>query len=147
MRTPFKHTMLSTAALALFAIVPATLTAQEAEQQAQCTAEVSSGEIEAGQKAVQVTVALSAPVGSDVEFMAARESGVALANPADIPRSEMAAEEEEAPQPIQLSAEGGSEATLWLNTENAQPGTYDVALRSGESACAGQLTISGGPAG
>lgn len=138
MRTLFKNLLASSATLAL-AIVPGALSAQEA----QCTAEVNPAEIEAGQKAVQVTVALSAPAAASVELAAPAESGLSLAAPADIPRSEMAAEEE-APQPIELAAEGGNQVTLWLNTENAEPGTHEFTLEGGENACTGQITISGG---
>ena len=147
MRTTPRRSLAASAALALsIALVPGALNAQEAAEQAECTAEVSPAQVQAGQKAVQVTAALSSPIGSGVALEAPAESGIALASPADVPKSEMAAEGE-TPRPIELTAEGGGQVTIWLNTENAERGTHEVTLKGGEKACTAQITVSGGSSG
>lgn len=146
MRTVFKHTLATCTALSLYGIVPATLNGQEAEQPAECTAEASPSNLLPGHPAIKVLVALSAPVGSDVGFAVHRDSGLELTDPRDIPGTELSAGQG-VPPSIQVSSEDGTEVTLWLNTENAEPGSHELTLESGERACAGHIRISGGPAG
>lgn len=111
--------------------------AQEQEAPAQCTAQLAPAQIEAGAPAVQLTVVLSEQVG-EVNGLEAPGSGIALAQPGDLPRTEMAAEE--APQPIKLDEQGNS-WTIWLNTTEATPGTHDVTFTAAEGQCRAQITV------
>lgn len=102
----------------------------------QCTAELAPAQVQSGEAAVSVTAVLSEQVG-EVTGLEAAESGITIASPSDLPRTEMAAEE--SPQPINL-AEGNS-WTIWINTSQAAPGTYDVTFTGSEGTCQGQLTV------
>lgn len=112
-------------------------------QQHECAAEVSPDEIYAGQLSVRVTAVLPAPVRSHVELDTPPGSGLALAAPADIPRVDLAAEEE-GPGPIELSADREGEVRIWVNTENARPGTHELTLINGERACTVEVTVPPG---
>jgi hypothetical protein len=103
----------------------------------QCTAELAPAQVQSGQTAVSVTAVLSEQVG-EVTGLEAPESGITVAAPEDLPRTEMAAEER--PQPINLAE--GNAWTIWINTSQAAPGTYDVTFTGSEGTCQGQLTVS-----
>ncbi len=98
-------------------------------------------QLHSGQKAERVSISLSSPVGNVTEFTTEdAEAGVKVADPADLPKTEMAAEET-AQKPIEMAAEN-NRLTIWLNTENAQPGTYPFTLKGDGGACTGSLEIS-----
>lgn len=119
------------------AFIPGALSAQ-----AQCEAQLTPAEIPAGEAAVQVTAEFSEEVGAVTTVQAAGESGLAIASPEDIPRTELAAGDE-APQPITMAMEGNS-ASIWLNSQQAQEGTYQLALQGDTGTCTAELTVAGG---
>lgn len=123
------------AAAAAFALsfVASPIAAQE------CTAELSPAEIESGAAAVEVAVTLSQPVGAVSGVQAAPGSGIAVASPGDVPRTDMAAEEE--PQPIEMGASEDS-WTVWLNTTAASPGVYRVAFTGTAGQCEGEVVVN-----
>jgi hypothetical protein len=126
------------AALAcVFAVGISPVSAQEQDAAPQCTAEVAPAQIEAGAPAVQLTVALSEDVG-EITGLEAPESGISVAAPGDLPRTEMAAET--APQPIAL-ADQGNAWTIWLNTTQAAPGTHEVTFTGTDGTCQAQVTV------
>lgn len=127
---------LSTLAFA-FALGFSPVTAQEPEAAPQCTAEVAPAQIEAGAPAVQLTVVLSEDVG-EITGLEAPQSGLAVATPGDLPRTDMAADAR--PEPIKL-AEQGNAWTVWLNTTEAQSGTHEVAFTASEGTCRAQITV------
>lgn len=118
--------------------------------------------VQAGQKAVQVTLQLSSPVGQISSFDAQstgatptdpmqqeqqqqRQQGqLKLAEASDLPQTqrEMAREGETGNRAIQMSGQNNVE--LWLNTENAQPGQYRFTLRGEQGSCQGQIQVAGG---
>lgn len=102
----------------------------------QCTAELAPAQVQSGEAAVSVTAVLSEQVG-EVTGVEAPGSGVAIAAPEDLPRTEMAAEER--PRPINLTE--GNSWTIWLDTSQAAPGTYEVTFTGSEGSCQGQLTV------
>jgi len=107
----------------------------------QCAATVTPAELHAGQAAVQITATLSEDVGAIAGFEGPEESGLALADPADIPRAELAAEEEV--QPIDITAETNI-VSLWLTTAETAPGEYEAQLTSEQGSCAVTLTVTEG---
>lgn len=116
------------------------VSAQEPTQEVpQCVATVEPVEIQAGQAAVQVTATLSEDIGEVNAFTGPEDSGLALADPADIPRVDMANPEEE-PQPIVLTPETNSVA-LWLTTADVAPGEIEAQLESEEGSCTAQLVV------
>ena len=134
---------------ALMALTPLAFTSTPASAQEeqptpamqQCTAEVQPSQLHSGQKAERVSISLSSPVGNVAEFTTEdAEAGVKVADPADLPKTEMAAEET-AQKPIEMAAEN-NRLTIWLNTEDAQPGTYPFTLKGDGGACTGSLVIS-----
>lgn len=126
----------------LFALTPALASAQEQEL-AVCTATVDVASIPAGAAATPVTFSLSESIG-EVTGVEAGESGVRIASPEDLERSEMATEE--APKVIEMSAESEGVAQIWLNTLEAQPGTYELTLSSEAGSCTAVVTVEGGSA-
>lgn len=131
----------SVAGLATLALALAIGTSQASAQEptlepAQCTAELAPAQVQGGEAAVALTVVLSEQVG-EVTGLEAADSGITVASPGDVGRTEMAAEER--PQPIDLAE--GNTWTIWVNTSQATPGTYDVTFTGSEGECQGQLTV------
>lgn len=144
-----KESLVSALTLALFLVLaPDGLAAQEQQEQEmepQCTAEVVPQQIQAGHPAVRVALTLSEAIGPVSGLEAPEASGLAVASPEDLPRSEMANEEaeESTPSPIELGAEG-NRVTLWLNTAEAVPGTHAVTLTGEQGSCAAEVTVAEG---
>lgn len=107
---------------------------------AACTAEVSPAEVPNGSAAVELTVTLPDAPGPLTGVEAAPTSGIALASPADLPRSEMAEDAEEAPRPIAMG-ESANSWTIWLNTANATPGRYQLTFNTGMASCHGEIIV------
>lgn len=107
---------------------------------AACTAEVSPVEVPNGSAAVELTVTLPDAPGPLTGVEAAPTSGIALASPADLPRSEMAEDAEEAPRPIAMG-ESANSWTIWLNTANATPGRYQLTFNTGAASCQGEIIV------
>lgn len=136
--------------LALLAVPsPATAQeqAQEAEAQEQCNVEIVPQEIEAGKAAVQVTATFSSDIGLVRELSAPEDSGIALASAEDLAMVQMAraeiAEGEEAEQPQPIAMVGGTnEATIWLSTQEAEPGTYRFTLKGATGDCAAEVIVT-----
>lgn len=126
-----------------FALLPQTAEAQEQEGQMECAVEVSPQSILAGQPAVPVEGRLTQDIG-DVESLEAGESGLAIASPEDIGRTELARTEgEEPPQPVETSRTGDQiKATVWLNTEDVEPGTHGFVLVGENGTCAGEIEVA-----
>jgi hypothetical protein len=120
------------------ALTPALVSAQVPE----CTAAIDPGEIPTGIAAVQITAVLSEDIGMIRTFEAPEDSGLRLADPADIPRVDMA-NPEELPRPIVMTP-STNEVTIWVNTANVTPGKYDVHFGSSGGLCTAQLTVSPG---
>lgn len=133
---------------ALMALTPLAFTSTPASAQEEqpapamqpCTATVLPSQVQSGQKAERVSISLTSAVGNVTEFTTENaEAGVTLADPADLPKTEMAAEA--APQkPIEMAAET-NRVTIWLNTESAQDGTYPFTLKGENGTCTGTLEI------
>lgn len=151
MRRYIESTMAAVAVAALLA-TPSAATAQEEAQEAEvaerCTVEFDLSEVEPGRTAVRLTALLSTEAGEVQDLKVSEESGLALAAPEDLERVAMAfgepeeGEEPVTPKPIEIAAVG-NQATIWLNTENAAPGTHRVILvgRDGGE-CEGELTVT-----
>jgi hypothetical protein len=120
------------------AFTPTVVSAQIPE----CAAVVSPGEIPAGVAAVQITAVLSEDIGTVQTFEAPEDSGLRLADPADIPRVDMA-NPEEMPRPIVMTP-ATNEVTIWLNTTYVTPGKYDVHFGSAGGICVAPLTVTPG---
>lgn len=122
---------------------------QEEPQQAQesCSAQVKPAALEVGQTVVRARLALSGDIGAVETFAAPEKSGIALADPADIPKAEMAKEKTRkgqkpsTPEPLTVNAGEHPSATVWLNTEAATPGSYEVRLEGAEGSCTGSLVV------
>lgn len=131
-------------ALAPLAFTSTTVSAQEEQPtpaMQQCTAEVLPSQVQSGQAAERVSISLSSAIGNVTELTTENaEAGVKVADPADLPKTEMAAEEA-APAPIEMAAENNS-LTIWLNTEDAQPGTYPFTLTGESGSCTGSIEIT-----
>ena len=134
---------------ALMALTPLAFTSTPASAQQeqatpamqQCTAQVLPSQVQSGQKAERVSISLSSPVGNVTELTTENaEAGVKVADPTDLPKTEMAAEGT-AQKPIEMAAEN-NRLTIWLNTENAQPGTYPFTLKGESGSCTGTIEIT-----
>ena len=137
------HSLAGALALTI-AFAPQALGAQEQQQEMerQCTAEVAPEAIQAGAPAVRLIAALSQTIGPVSGLEAPEASGISLASPEDLPRSEMANEgEESAPSPIELTGEQ-NRLTVWLNTEEANPGTHTVTFKGEAGTCQAQVTVA-----
>lgn len=119
---------------------PAQAQQQSQESQQGCTAQLTPQEVAPGQSAVKLQAQLSQEVGAISSFMAANESGLALASPEDFAKENMSREEGEQPEPIQMAAQGNA-AVVWLNTTSAEPGEHRVVLRGNSGKCAATLTV------
>lgn len=176
--------------VALMAIAPmalaSTLSAQEPQDpqtMSQCTARVTTGqaagvlgeqerpvaqqgqELRSGQKASQVTLQLSSPIGNIKDFKAERRDALTgqpvdeetlpeqereigfdlkLAEGDDLPQTqrEMARDVEQEHEAIQMSTQ--NTVTLWLNTEEAAAGHYHFTLEGENGKCEGQIEVRGG---
>jgi hypothetical protein len=149
MRTTMKHASAGFLALALSALlVPAAVQAQEegqqAQQQQECSAQVTPEAVEPGQSAVRVKAKLSSSVGQVQGFKAAGESGVTPADPADIGKKTGMTREEgqQPPQPVEMAAEDQTSAILWLNTEDASAGDHQVTLQGQNGTCSATVTVA-----
>lgn len=144
MRDRTKDILSGFLALALSVLlVPGAADAQEQQtpEQGECTVEVTPQPVQSGEAAVSVTARLSQSVGAVEGFKAPDESGLELADANDIQKRSMAREEGEGePQPIQM-ARGDSQVTLWLNTENAESGSYEVTLEGANGVCEGNVSV------
>ena len=141
MRTWKGLTALMALAPLAFTTTPASAQdAQPAPAMQQCTAQAEPAHVQSGQKAERVSIALSSAVGNVTAFTTENaEAGIRLADAADLPKTEMAAEEA-APKPIEMAAET-DHVTIWLNTENAEAGTYAFTLKGESGACTGSIMI------
>lgn len=178
MRKFANHALSGALALALsIALVPGAADAQEAEAKAEaevkmekqetCTVELAPAAVQVGQPAVRLIATLGSDIGDVSDIRASEESGIVLAQPAAIPRTETSREVEveveadedevetetkvetetevegEAPQPIvMVTGEEQPTATLWLSTENATPGTHVVVLKGESGKCKTEIEIS-----
>jgi hypothetical protein len=120
-------------------LMPSNVNAQDYTPEAQCTAQVSPAEIEAGSKAVRVTVTLSEDIGQVTGVVEEDAHGIKIASPADVPRAEMATGEP-APTPIQMG-DDRTAWTVWLNVSEADEGTHSLVFLAGESRCSGELQV------
>jgi DsbC/DsbD-like thiol-disulfide interchange protein len=133
---------ISALALAAAVALPAQLAAQDQPIAPECTAQLDPASIEAGEKAVAVNVTVSEPVGPITGVRAPGESGIALASPADLPRTEMAVEGAQ-PRPITMG-EAENRWIVWLNVEEANPGTHALTFAGAEGTCTGSLNVGPG---
>lgn len=143
MMESFARTTFAALAVAAVAFAPSHVNAQEdaLELQQECTAQVSPAQVEAGAAAVMVSVTLSEDIGA-VERVEAVGSGITEASSDDIPRTEMATDEE-APKSI-LEGAAANTWTVWLNTTDAEAGTYPVTFVTTEgTTCTADLEIVG----
>ena len=157
MRKLIETALPAAAVLALLA-VPSAVMGQEPEEeqqqeqveevQEQCTVEVTPSEFETGKTAVRITATFSSDIGVVQKLNAPEASGIALASPedlaivADMARSETEeGEEAEAPRPIVMVADG-NQATIWLNTEEAEPGTHSVTLKGEKGDCTVDVIVA-----
>lgn len=141
MQTLTKTGLSALALVAALAIVPADITAQDQPiggEQA-CTVEFQPQQVAAGSNAVPVTITVSEPIGPVTGLNADEMSGIKLATAADLPRTEMAAGEEQ-PQPIRMG-EGENTWIVWLNLAEAQEGTHELSFTSTQGECAGSLEV------
>lgn len=131
MNTLTRKTGFALTLVAALAVVPVDVAAQE------CEAQLTPSTVPAGEAAVEVTAQLSESVGAVVGVEEA-DGQVSTALPTDVPRTEMAAEEE--PEAIQMS-EDGQNVTVWLNTSQAEEGTYEVSFVGDMGTCTAELTV------
>lgn len=185
MRIVSKSGLVALMALAPMALASDAISAQEQQERPQemqqCTARVTTtgqaagvmGEerpeqprpgqqqqgIQSGQKAVQVTLELTSPIGNVQDFSAERRDAqtgdpipqeqlegpddLKLADADDLPQTqrEMARPGEQENEAIQMSAQ--NRVTLWLNTEDATSGHYHFTLEGENGQCQGQLEVKG----
>ena len=140
MKGPNHTSLLGLILAGALAAVPSHVAAQAAPQQQQsCTAEITPGAVEAGARAVPVTITVSQPIGEVTGVRAAEGSGIALAQPTDLPRQQLAAGAQ-APQPIAM----GDAANTWivyLNLAEAEAGAHELSFTSTRGACTSELTV------
>ena len=141
------HTALPAAFVAAvgLALAPASAHAQAQAQkpaaQEGCTAQLTPAAVAPGQKAVEVVAALSTDVGAVNEVKAQEGSGVALAQPDNLPKSQMSRSDKgDAPEAIEMAKRGNS-ATLWLSTADASPGEHSIVLKGEKGQCTAKLSI------
>lgn len=128
------------AALAAPEAVHAQEQAEQAET-AECTVEVQPNAVQAGERAVALEIRLSQEIGEVTGLTSPDGSGVTLASSDDLARIDMARQTEGQPQPIQMSAEESRSATVWVNTVDATPGSYQVSFDSEQSGCTATLKV------
>jgi hypothetical protein len=132
----------ATALAAALILMPTTLVGQEIPElpQQQCTAELSPAAVPAGSDAVRIMATLSEDVGAVTGVEGTEESGIAMASPMDMPRTEMAVAGGQ-PQPIQMGA-GENAWALWLNTSGAEPGDHRIRIIADGGVCEAPLSIT-----
>ncbi len=128
---------------AAVALMPSNANAQDITPDmttdAECTAEVTPAQIQAGAPAVRVSVTFSEDIGDVTGVDEANAHGISIASPMDVPRAEMAAGDE-VPTPIQM----GDDETTWtfyLNTSEAEEGTHPLVFVAGENRCEAELEV------
>lgn len=126
--------------VAPLALLVSTASAQEEEAGA-CTADLTPASIRVESPAVRVTARLSENIGEITAVDGPGESGVRLSTTAELELMARAAEEEPE-EPIALSADGHT-ATLWLNTEDAEPGRHTITLEGETGTCTSDIAIDG----
>lgn len=140
MQTLTKTGLSALALMTALAVVPADVIAQDQPLEGpQCTAEVQPQQVAAGSNAVPVTITVSEPIGQVTGVNVAEDSGISLAAASDLPRTEMAAGEEQ-PQPIRMG-EGENTWIVWLNLANAQEGTHELTFTSTQGECTANLEV------
>jgi hypothetical protein len=132
---------LATAAVALPGQVaaqdPAQDPAQFPTQQQQCQAQVSPAQVAAGERAAEVRITVSEPIG-EVTGLQAGASGIQLAAAEDLPRTPLAADD--APQPIRMG-DAENQWVVYLNTTGAQAGQHELTFELASGTCTGQVTV------
>lgn len=127
------------------ALAPAGAHAQDQAQkpaaQEGCMAQLTPAAVAPGQKAVEVVAALSTDVGAIDGVKAEEGSGVALAQPDNLPKSQMSRSDKgDKPEAIEMAKRGNS-ATLWLSTAHASPGEHAIVLQGENGQCKAKLSI------
>lgn len=139
-KSTMKGLMAFSLAAALTAL-PAHLTAQDpVPEQEQCTAQITPAQVTAGEQAVQVTVETTQQIDA-LTGIADSESGIALASPENLPRTEMAAGEP-TPRPIEMGAAQNT-WNVWLDLQDAQPGQHELKFETNQGECTAQIQVSG----
>ena len=132
MQTLTRSTAVLGLAAALVAL-PVDLRAQE------CTATITPAQVQAGQQAVRLNVRFSEDVG-ELNRLQAADSGIALAEAGDLPRTNLAANAP-APRPIAMAEGQDNTWTVFVNTEDARPGSHRITFVAAEGGCTAQLTV------
>lgn len=118
---------------------------EQRQEQARTQHQQETPTVKPGQQAVALQVQLSGNLRQITDFSADENSGLELASEDDLGRADMAArtEEEGQQQKQPISMERGSQtATVWINTEDAEQGTYQVSFRGNNSKCDTQIRVS-----
>jgi hypothetical protein len=128
--------MAALALAAAFVATPLDLRAQE------CTATITPAQVQAGQQAVRLNVSFSEDVGELTRLQAA-DSGIQLAEAGDLPRTDLAANAP-APRPIAMAQGQEDTWTVYVNTEDARPGSHRITFVAAEGGCTAQLNVQAG---
>lgn len=104
----------------------------------ECTAEVLPAQIDGGANAVRLTVSMSSAVGEVAGLEAPSDSGIEVASPRDLPRSELAAG---APQAPITAGPRANSWIVWVNTSEARPGTHALTFVGSEGRCTASVTV------
>lgn len=124
------------------ALLAATTAAQQEDPDA-CTAELSPGTIRVESPGIRVTARLNRDVGEITAVDGSGDSGVRLATPAELElMARTSGRDPGRLEPIARSNDGTT-VTLWLNTEDAEPGRYTITLEGETGACSSDITIDG----
>lgn len=115
---------------------------EEGQQEARTQHQQETPTVKPGQTAVALQVQLSGNLRQITDFSADQRSGLELASEDDLGRVDMARTEEEGQKMQPISNEGGQTATVWINTENAEPGTYQVSFRGQNAKCDTQIKVA-----
>jgi hypothetical protein len=111
---------------------------------AMCVGELSPASVQAGVKAVAITVQVTETMGAVTGFEAGEDSGILLAVAADLPKTEMArgtpATPAPAARPINM-ADAANTWTVWINVAEAEAGTSDVTFTSSSGKCTAHLEV------
>lgn len=132
---------------AIFGFVPLAILVSGAsaqEEDGTCTAELSPASIRVESPAIRVTARLSADIGEITAVDGPDESGVRLSSTAELELMARTADTDDTDteEPVALSGDRQT-ATLWLNTEDATPGRYTIALEGETGVCTSDITIDG----
>lgn len=125
---------------AAIAQTPPTLTPPAS---AMCVGDLSPASVEAGVKAVAVTVEVSEMMGAVTGIETGEDSGISMAIAADLPKTEMARPVGEVAAAAQLitMAEAANTWTIWLNVAEAEAGSHDVTFTSSAGNCTAHLLV------